>query len=241
MALVGNKARFEALILEIHGGEGGTDSKLFAADLLSTYQKYASLCGFGYEVLTEEHGHFIVKINGQNVWKAFKHEPGKHVVQRVPPTERNGRRQTSIITVVVMPLPPEYTQEPLKESDLDIKFQCASGPGGQHQNKTASACRAVHRPTGLQIFITGRDQHANKREALHILTTKVQQLQNRQKQEAYDSQRKNQMGNSIGKRGDKVRTYNFIRGEIVDHRLGKTTSNIKEFMKGNFSVLFKED
>jgi peptide chain release factor 1 len=230
--------------LEIHAGEGGDDSKLFVADLLEAYLKYSEKCGLKSDILTKEYGHVRVKISGKDVWKRFKNENGKHIVQRVPVTERNGRRQTSVITVAVIPPQIETKLELLKEKDLEIKFQVASGPGGQHRNKTASACRMRHLPTGLEVFISkGRDQHANKREALEILTKRVNDAKRSKIEGDYNSNRKDQMKygtDEIGGRGDKTRTYNYIRGEITDHNLNKSTRDIKSFMKGNFEVLFGE-
>lgn len=233
------------LILEIVFGEGGEDSKLFVADLLETYLKYASNSGLVYEVLTKEHGHAIAKITGKGVWKAFQNEPGKHVVQRVPPTERGGRRQTSIVTVAVMPLPPENTQEPLPKKDLEIICQTGKqGAGGQNVNRVKSAVRMKHKPTGMTVFINGRDQGQNHVEALRILTFRVNEQKRLKIEGDYDQSRKDQMlscGDRIGGRGDKVRTYNFIQSRVVDHRLGRKTSNIKEVMKGNLSILFDGD
>jgi peptide chain release factor 1 len=184
----------------------------------------------------------MLKVMGKNVWTAFKNEPGKHVVQRVPPTERSGRWQTSVISVAVLPLPPENKLVPLQEKDLEITTQTGKQKaGGQNVNKVASAVRMKHKPTGLSVFINGRDQGQNKKEALHVLTARVNQLRLDKTASDYDNLRTGQMkgiGDKLGGRGDKIRTYNFIKSRVVDHRLGVKTGNIKEVMKGNLTLLF---
>lgn len=224
--------------MEVKFGEGGLDSKLFVEDLTSAYIKYGTSLGLRYEVLTSDLGHRTLKFIGKGVWKAFKNESGKHVVQRVPPTERNGRRQTSIITVAVLPLPPENKEEALREQDLETITQTGKQKaGGQNVNKVASAVRMKHKPTGISVFINGRDQGKNRKEALCILTARVNQLRREKELNAYSKDRKQKIGN--GSRGDKTRTYNFIESRVIDHKLETKTNNIKEIMKGNFTLILE--
>jgi peptide chain release factor 1 len=224
----------QELIVEIQFGEGGEDSKNFVHELFSAYTKYAESLKIKSEVLHSSKGHVIGLFKGKNVGKAFKHESGKHCCQRVPQTEGKGRRHTSVVSVAVLPLP-DKTVPLLKESEVEITTTKGTGPGGQHKNKTESAVRVKHLPTKIRVFIDGRDQHSNKREALRILTARVNEFYRSQKQSTYDSKRKKQMGG--GKRGDKIRTYNFIKRRVVDHRLGTKTSKVKNIMKGEFGLL----
>lgn len=177
----------------------------------------------------------IIYFKGSKVWNAFKNESGNHCVQRIPPTESKGRKQTSYLSVAVLPLPPKNVAISLPQNELEISFVNAGGPGGQHQNKTESAVRMKHIPTGIQVFINGRDQHANKRDALSILSAKVNEHYAQQTKAEYNAHKKNQMGSKS--RGSKVRTYNFIKSRVVDHQSGKKTSNIKAVMKGDFSEI----
>lgn len=191
---------------------------------------------FQAELLFSSDGHIIAKIKGRDVWQAFRHETGGHCCQRVPVTESKGRKQTSMIAVAVLPIK-EDVWEPLRDDEIEVITQCGGGPGGQKVNKTASAVRMKHIETGLSVFINGRDQYSNKKEALKILTARVSDYRKCKSDTSYAEYRREQLG--TGCRGDKVRTYNFMRGDIVDHRLNKKTNNIKAFMKGEFSVLFK--
>jgi len=209
---------------------------LFVHDLAAAYTKYAARLKFKSEILATSDSQVTLKITGKNVWGAFQHESGKHVVQRCPPTENKGRRHTSTISVAVLPLPPEREMDLLPESEVEVKTQRGHGKGGQHQNKTDSAVRMVHKATKLSVFINGRDQQANRREALRILTSRVRQQQQQQKEVAYHSDRKAQMGG--GKRSDKRRTYNFLESRAVDHVLGKKSKQVKEIIqKGRFDLL----
>lgn len=205
-------------------------------DLLSAYLKYAKSLGFKSDLIFSDNGHATIKIIGNNVWKAFRYEPGKHCVQRIPPTESKGRAQTSIVSVAVLPIPPKIGTK-LKSSDLKIERVNLGGKGGQHQNKTLSGCRMTHIPTGLKATINGRDYHSNEREAKRILAARVQELKQSKANANYSAKRVEQLGG--GGRSDKVRTYNFIKSRVVDHNLGTKTRNIKQVMKGNFELLLK--
>lgn len=161
----------------------------------------------------------------------------------MPPTEKSGRRQTSVISVAILPLPPESKNDLLPEKDLEIITQTGrQKAGGQNVNRRSSAVRMKHKPTGLCVFINGRDQGANKRTALRVLSARVNEYHNNKSENSYNSSREAQMkgkGDKVGGRGDKVRTYNYIRGDIVDHQLGRKTKNMKAFLKGDFSVLLE--
>jgi len=213
------------------------DSKLFVHDLLAVYVKYAQQKGFETELLDSSEGHAILRVNGNNVWNIFQHESGNHVVQRVPPTESKGRRHTSQISVAVLPVKDEREYPPLKREDLIIDTVVGQGPGGQHRNKTASAVRMVHRPTKLQVWVDNRSQQQNRRDALRILTARVHEHLKAQRDGAYNTHRKQQLGD--GGRGGKTRTYNFIDSRVTDHRLGHKTNQIKEVMKGRLDLILE--
>jgi peptide chain release factor 1 len=225
------------LILEVRSGEGGDDSKLFVHELAAAYIKYAQSKGLKPDQIAVADGHLVLKVSGSGVWQTFRNEPGKHCVQRCPPTERNSRRHTSIVVVAVLPLPDEASDDPLDQRDVDVKTQGGSGPGGQHQNKTDSAVRMTHRPTGIQVFINGRDQQRNRRDALRILTAKVNERFDLSQTAQYAAKRKDQIGD--GGRSNKVRTYNFVDSRVVDHRLRKRTKQIKQVMKGHLDLLLE--
>jgi len=220
--------------LEIQSGEGGADAKIFVGELFSVYVKYAESKGFKSEILHSSEGHMTATIKGKGVGKKFADESGKHCVQRIPPTETKGRRQTSIVSVAVLPLR-EKVETQLKDADLEVSFVNIGSAGGQHANKTSSAVRMQHKPTGLKVLINGRDQHFNKREALRILSARVEQKLQEDADSEYNVDRKDKLGD--GGRSAKIRTYNFAKGRIIDHVTGKKTGNIKKFMKGDIEVL----
>jgi peptide chain release factor 1 len=222
------------IILELQFGEGGDDSKIFVDELFSAYIKYAKSLGFSTELLYSSYGHMMAKIRGKEAGKAFLKESGKHVVQRIPPTETNGRRQTSVVSVAVLPIKKEAEKD-LIEKDLQVEAVNLGGAGGQHQNRTYSGCRITHLPTRLKVVINGRDYHSNEREARKILAARLYDLNQQKINTDYAKFRREQMGG--GHRGDKIRTYNFLNSRVVDHRSGKQTRNIKAVMKGQFQEI----
>lgn len=201
----------------------------------NAYIKWASLNGVQHEELYRGDGKVTLKFTGKDVWKLFKHESGKHCVQRIPPTESKGRKQTSYISVAVLPYQEDNDIE-LDMDDVKIKTQGGHGKGGQHQNATDSAVRAKHEPSGTEVFINGRKQYANKKLALKILFDRINEVHREKQHEEYNDNKRNQVGNS-GRSG-KVRTYNFINSRVVDHKLNKKTNKIKDIMRGRFNVLF---
>ena len=223
------------LLLEVKFGEGGDDSKLFVHDLFAAYQKYASSLNIKCQVLESSNGRISAKMSGDKVLQAFQNEVGKHIVQRIPPTEAKDRRQTSVVCVAVLPVKAQKALSPLNPKDLKITTMRGTGPGGQNKNKVESCVRIVHIPTGIEAVVDERDQGTSKRKALEVVTQRVNDHINSKQHGEYNVNRKNQLGDSG--RGDKVRTYNFIRGDVTDHRTNKTTNQIKKVMKGQFDLL----
>lgn len=203
--------------------------------MFAAYQKYASSLNLKCQILDSDAGRIAAKISGDKVLQAFQNEVGKHIVQRIPPTETKDRRQTSVVCVAVLPVKAQKSLNQLNQSDLIITTMRGTGPGGQHRNRTESCVKIVHKPTGLQAIVDKRDQGTSKREALEILTQRVNDHVNSKQHGEYNINRKNQLGDAG--RGDKVRTYNFIRGDVTDHRTNRTTNQIKKIMKGQFELL----
>lgn len=221
-------------ILEIKSGEGGDDAKLFVGELFAAVAKYSAAKSMRLTLLTSNTGHIVARVKGRDVWSVLSPEIGTHCVQRIPPTETKGRRHTSYVSVGVLPIVDRHLT-PLNMKEVDVTTQGGHGKGGQHQNKTDSAVRMKHLPTGLSVFINGRKQVANKAEAIRVLTARVHDHLRQQTDSEFRTLRQSQFGNSG--RGQKIRTYNFMDGRVVDHRTNRK-SNIKGVVsKGDFDAL----
>ena len=229
------------VIMEIRGGAGGEEAALFAADLFRMYSRYAELKGWKAEIMSEspsESGGYkeiICLITGDRVYSRLKFEAGAHRVQRVPATEAQGRIHTSAATVAVMPEAEEVDVE-IKPDDLRIDIYRASGAGGQHVNKTSSAVRLIHRPTGLVVECQQeRSQFQNRDKAMRLLASRLYEIE-REKQDAdIARERKSQVGS--GDRSEKIRTYNFPQGRVTDHRIGLTLYRIDAVLDGELDEL----
>jgi peptide chain release factor 1 len=221
--------------LDIHAGEGGEDSRLFAKDLLFAYIRFAERQRLRCDIVYDSPSAWSLLVEGSGCWEAFAKESGKHVVQRVPPTESRGRRHTSVIAVAVLPLHRQI-DEALPLSEIEITTQRGHGSGGQNQNKVESAVRVVHKPSGLTVFINGRDQHRNKQLALEILQARLIAGKREEAAQAHNRMKMEQLG--FGSRSGKIRTYNFINSIAMDHRTGLKTHRLLEVMKGRFDLLW---
>jgi len=222
------------VILEIKAGEGGDDAKLFASDLFAAIAKFLTNNDCRVTLSTSLNGHLVATVAGQKLWNKLSPEIGVHCVQRIPPTETKNRRHTSYLSVGLFPVN-SVLQIELSPNDIEVTTQRGHGPGGQHQNKTDSAVRMKHRQTGIQVFVNGRNQHANRREALKILTARVNDHKLQLKNSDYLALRKSQLAASG--RGNKIRTYNFMNDRAVDHRTGKKVSLKRVFDRGFFNLL----
>ena len=232
------------VIVELRQGAGGEEAALFAADLYRMYSMYANSRGFKTEVvsLNETELGGIKEINfmvmGEGAYSRFKFESGVHRVQRIPVTESNGRIQTSTVTVAVLPEAEDVEVE-VNPADIKIESCKSSGAGGQHINKTESAVRLTHKPSGIVIECDQeRSQLQNKERALKILYTKLYDMKCREQEEKIASTRKTQVGS--GDRSEKIRTYNFPQSRITDHRINKTLFSLGAFLDGDIDGLITE-
>ena len=224
------------VIMEIRGAAGGDEGNIFAGDLYRMYVKYAESQGWKVEVMEAEEseagGFSLISFNviGDGVYGKLKYESGSHRVQRVPKTETQGRVHTSTATVLVMPEMEEVDVQ-INKSDLRIDTYRASGAGGQHINKTDSAVRITHLPTGIVATSQdGRSQHDNRDKAMKALVARVYDYFQSQQTEAIDSERKSKVG--TGDRAEKIRTYNYPQNRVTDHRIGLTIQQLDRIIEG---------
>ncbi|MGI9558944.1 MAG: peptide chain release factor 1 [Thermodesulfobacteriota bacterium] len=229
------------VILEIRPGTGGEEAALFAGDLLAMYSKYCEKNGWKINMIgvseTEIGGvrEAVLTVEGKEVFGSLKHESGVHRVQRVPATETGGRIHTSTATVAVLAEPEEIEVE-VDEKDLKIDTYKASGPGGQHVNKTDSAVRITHEPTGIVVQCQSeRSQHKNRAQSMRMLRAKLYEEESGKRMSERAGERKKQLGG--GARSEKIRTYNFPQSRVTDHRIGMTVSNIESVMNGGIEKL----
>jgi len=229
------------VIVEIRGGAGGEEAALFASDLFRMYSMYAEKKHWKMEMLDSnptEIGGFkevIFLIEGKGAYSRLKFESGVHRVQRVPETESGGRIHTSTVTVAVLPEAEEVEVE-INPADLEIDTFRSSGAGGQHVNKTDSAIRITHKPTGIVVTCQDeRSQHKNREKAMKILRSKLYEIAQKQQESEVAQARKSQVG--TGDRSERIRTYNFPQGRVTDHRIGLTLYKIEDIMNGEIDEI----
>jgi len=226
------------IYLEIRAGTGGDEAAIFAGDLFRMYSRYAELRRWRMEIISEspgEHGGYkeiIARIEGHGAYSKLKFESGAHRVQRVPETESQGRIHTSACTVAIMPEAPEVEAQDINPSDLKVDTFRASGAGGQHVNKTDSAIRITHLPTGIVVECQDeRSQHKNRARAMSLLQAKLYDAELEKQAKEQAATRKSLVGS--GDRSERIRTYNFPQGRMTDHRINLTLYKLDEIMEGH--------
>ena len=233
------------IFLEIRAGTGGEEAALFAADLMRMYSRYAEFRGWKMEVLSSApsdlagYREIILRIIGTGAYSRLKFESGAHRVQRVPETESQGRIHTSACTVAVMPEAEEIAEIDVNPDDLKIDTFRASGAGGQHVNKTDSAIRMTHLPTGIVVECQDeRSQHKNRARALSLLKARLLNSEREKQEQEIAENRRNLVGS--GDRSERIRTYNFPQGRVTDHRINLTLYKLDEFLEGNMDMIIDE-
>jgi len=230
------------VFLEVRAGTGGDEAALFAGDLFRMYARFVERKRWQVEIISESHGEVggykevIARIVGEGAYSVMKFESGVHRVQRVPTTETQGRVHTSACTVAVIPEVDEVSEVVLNPADLRIDTFRASGAGGQHINKTDSAVRITHLPTGVVVECQdGRSQHQNKAQAMRVLAARIMDAQVQEQNAATAATRKSMVGS--GDRSERIRTYNFPQGRVTDHRINLTLYKMDAIMDGDISEL----
>ena len=231
-----------SVFLEIRAGTGGDESALFSGDLLRMYSRYAEQQGWRVELMSESpselggYKEVVARIEGEGVYGRLKFESGAHRVQRVPATEAQGRIHTSACTVAVLPEADAATDIVINPSDLRVDTFRASGAGGQHINKTDSAVRLTHLPTGLVVECQDdRSQHRNREKAMQVLAARLKDQQQRERQSKEAAQRKSLVGS--GDRSERIRTYNYPQGRLTDHRINLTLYKLQAILEGDLQEL----
>ncbi|TMJ29730.1 MAG: peptide chain release factor 1 [Alphaproteobacteria bacterium] len=224
------------VILEIRAGTGGDEAARFAGDLFRMYERYAARQGWKVEVISASEGtvggykEIIAEVRGRGAFAKLKYESGVHRVQRVPATEASGRIHTSTATVAVLP-EPEDVEVAIADGDLRVDTMRAGGAGGQHVNKTESAVRMTHLPTGIVVNVQeDRSQHRNRAKALALLRAKLYDLERRKQESERAAERRGQVGS--GDRSERIRTYNFPQGRVTDHRINLTLHKLPQVIEG---------
>ncbi len=231
------------LILEIRAGAGGDEASIFAGDLARMYQRYSAKRGWKFSILDKNEStlngykSLVAEVDGAESYEALKHESGVHRVQRVPATEKSGRVHTSTASVAVLPIV-EAREVNVRDSDLEVTFSRAGGPGGQNVNKVETAVRILHKPTGIVVASREeRSQYANREKALEVLRAKLYEIEQTRATGSITDLRREQVGTAD--RSEKIRTYNFPDDRITDHRIGKKWHNIEKIMEGEMDPIVK--
>ncbi len=235
-----DKDEHASAILEVRAGTGGDEAALFAGDLFRMYQRYAQRRGWKVEVDSVSEGEaggykeIIASITGDGVFGRLKFESGVHRVQRVPVTEAQGRIHTSAATVAVLPEPEDVEIE-IEDKDIRVDTYRSSGAGGQHVNKTDSAVRITHLPTGIVVTSSEKSQHQNRAKAMKVLKARLYDAQRQALDSARAESRKSQVGS--GDRSERIRTYNFPQGRVTDHRINLTLYSLPQIIEGDLDEL----
>jgi peptide chain release factor 1 len=236
-----DKDEAASAIVEIRAGTGGEEAALFAGDLFRMYQRYAGQRGWRMDVESASetglggYKEIVASIAGNGVFGRLRFESGVHRVQRVPETEGGGRIHTSAATVAVLPQPDGDVDIVVDDKDIRIDTMRASGAGGQHVNKTDSAVRITHMPTGIVVISQEKSQHQNRAQAMKILKARLYDLERERRDAARAAERKGQVGS--GDRSERIRTYNFPQARVTDHRINLTVYNLPEVMNGALDAI----